>query len=255
MATTVTFNGFSFQDVDILTPDIDRYSMPERQVQSFDLSFSDRQKVVTSFFKKKVITISGNFLASTESALQTMISQARAALVGEEATLAIPFNGLTINYTATVTKNTIPRTNVNVSFCPYTVEFTCVNPPFGVDSVLNTDTNAAITTTPKTSTFLTGGEYAPEPTLTFTVNSETTLTTIVYTQDDTGYSITVSTAFTAGDVLVINMANKSVLLNGSPQDYSGNFPSFVVGTNNYTIDFTSAAHNVDLVTTWQDFYL
>lgn len=256
MATTVTFNGFSFQDTSIITPEIDRYSMPSRVVQAMDITRSNRQKVVAAYLKEKTIKIAGVFVASTEEALQAKISEARRNLMTLEGVLQIPFNGLTLQYQATVTKYEFPRKNYNKSFCNYVVEFSCVNPPYGVDSVLNTE-SMTTTTGSDSSSFTAGGEVEPEPTFTVTVNSETDMTVFKITSDDTGESITItpSGGFDAGDILIIASQSKSVLLNGAPQDYTGIFPLFAVGLNNFTVDITSTTHNVTVDTSWQDNYL
>ncbi len=256
MATSINFNGFDFQDAEVITPDIDRYTPAQKSVQKFQLSFSDRQKVVATFYQEKKIVIAGTINESTEADLQTKLSEMRAALSGSEETLAIPFNSLTLNYTATGVLKA-PRKNYNVSYLEYEVEFTVVDPPFGIDSVVQNYSNDNMITTPITDSFVIGGEIGPEPILTFTVNSETLLQRIVFTQEDTGTTIRVepSVEFTAGDVLIINTLLKRVLLNGTEIDYSGVFPKFIVGTNNFTIEFVSTAHDVDLDIDWSDYYL
>lgn len=256
MATTVTFNSFSFQDASIITPDIDRYSMPTRVIQAMDITRSNRQKVVAAYLKEKVIKIAGVFVASTEEALQAKISEARKNLLTLEGVLQIPFNGLTIQYQATVSKYEFPRKNYNKTFCNYIVEFSCVNPPYGVDSVVNTDTMNT-TTASASGSFTAGGEIDPEPTINVTVNSETAMTVFKITSDDTGESITITpgSGFSAGDILIIDSRSKSVLLNGAAQDYAGIFPLFAVGLNNFTVDITSTNHNVDVDVSWQDNYL
>lgn len=256
MATSITFNGFDFQDAEVITPDIDRYTPATKSVQKFPLSFSNRQKVVASFYQEKTIVIAGTINESSETALQTKLSAMRAALNATEETLAIDFNGLTLNYTATGVLKA-PRKNYHVSFLEYEVTFTVVDPPYGIDSVTQNHSNNTLVAASVSSTFDTGGEVEPEPVITLTVNSETGLVRIVFTQDDTATSIRVEPTgeFTAGDVLIINTKLKKVLFNGTEIDFSGRFPEFVVGTNSYTIDFVSTAHDVDLDIDWQDYYL
>lgn len=257
MATAITFNGYSLQGAQVLSDNVDRYDMPDRDLQTYPLSYSDRQKVVTSFYRVKPIVVGGTLLAASETALQTLISTLRKNLAAEEAILAIPFNGVTLQYTATVKKFRSKRSRYNTKFIPYMVEFQVVNPPFGIDSASQNHSNDNFTGASESDTLSIGGEVAPEPVITITVNSETDLSAITFTQDDTGTSMTISPAggFTAADVVIINTATKSVLYNGSPEDYSGRFPVFQVGTNNYTVDSVATARDLSLDIDWQDYYL
>lgn len=257
MATVITFNSFSLQSANFLTRGIDRYGIPNRRVERFPLSFRDNSKVVTSFWDTKIIELVGTVVGSSETDLQSNISQAKANLAIPEAVLAIPYAGVTLNYQATCVSAEFPRENFNVMHCPYTMVFEITDPPFGIDTVVNNHSNDAMTAASVSSTLSIGGEVPSRPVITLEVNSETDLTIIEFTQDDTGDAITVepSGGYSAGDIVIINTNTNTVTYNGNEIDYSGLFPEFIVGTNNYTLDFTSTAHNVDLDIDWQDYYL
>jgi len=101
MATAITYNSFSLQDSTYNTNDIKRYTIPDKKIQTFPLSYRDNAKVVSSFYGTKIIKLSGYVYGSTEANLQSNISTLRRQTAVEEATLAIPFNSKTLNYQAT----------------------------------------------------------------------------------------------------------------------------------------------------------
>lgn len=258
MATTVTFNSFNLNDgTNFKMKTVNRYNPPNRNVQTLPLTFQDNSKVVTSFWGTKTITVQGFVFGSSEANLQSNISSALTALAIPESTLAIPFNGLTLNYTATYIPggDDFPRDNFNITFCEYNLTFEAVNPPFGIDTVSNTDTRTGDTAASVSDSLSMGGNVPSKPVIQLDINSATALTTIEFTNDTSGESITLTETFSGGDTVIINTNTKTVTQNGTEIDYSGVFPTFVVGTNNYTIDYTSTAHDIDSTITWQNYYL
>lgn len=258
MATNVTYNSFDLQDTNFITHGIDRYSIPTRNNQSMRLSFRDNSKVVSSFWENKIIEITGNLVTNVnENTLQNLMSGAKTALAVPEQTLTISYVSLDIDYTATCIKADFPRANYNVLFVPYIIQFQITDPPYGVESTTNTVTDNGMTAATETGSFIVSGELPPRPIIQFDVNSETDLTIIEFEQTDTGDTISIepSGGYSAGDVVIINTNTNTVTYNGSEEDYSGIFPEFQLGTNNYSIDFTSTAHNVDMTLTYSRLYL
>lgn len=258
MATTITFNSFNLNDgTDFKMKTVNRYNAPKRTVQTLPLSFQDNAKVVTSFWGPKVITVNGFVFGTSEQDLQSNISTAMTALAIPEATLAIPYNGLTLNYTATYIPGSddFPRQNYNITYCEYNLTFEAVNPPFGVSSATSTDTRTGDTAASISDSLTMGGNVPSKPIITLDINSATALTTIEFANVTTGESITITETFSGGDTVIINTKTKAVTINGAEVDYAGVFPVFVVGANSYSIDYTSTAHNVDSTITWQNYYL
>lgn len=81
------------------------------------------------------------------------------------------------------------------------------------------------------------GTYVSQPELTLTLNTATSLTSIVYTNLDLGQSISLSSTFTNGDIIQFGGNDYRFLKNGSAVDYTGVLPFAILGTNNYQIGF------------------
>ena len=59
----------------------------------------------------------------------------------------------------------------------------------------------------------------------------------------------------ATNILIFDILNKKVTLNGVEKDYTGIFPTFNVGVNSFTVDTTRTAAQWDLVIRYKKYYL
>jgi hypothetical protein len=75
--------------------------------------------------------------------------------------------------------------------------------------------------------------------------------TITIENDTTGQAISVERVWTKTDVLELDVANKTVKVNGTAVDYSGAFPYFAPGTHDLII---SSDFSVYKLTVTVDYY-
>jgi hypothetical protein len=144
------------------------------------------------------------------------------------------------NYTATVETVDMEEEPGNIDWQPFTVSMLCNN-PFAYsthDSVaLERDTQTSVS---KAIDITLEGSFAPSPLITYTINTPEGLSGVQYSNVTTQESISVSTAWTAGDTLNIDTETMVCYLNGMTIDYDGVFPRHVLGFNKVRTVITSA---------------
>jgi hypothetical protein len=259
MATAISFNGTSLQTNNIHTRSIDHESLDTREVQFQRLGARDGAKLVDDTFAPKVIRLSGIIIGSSQSDLEDRIDDLKMAVMGREKNLDIAYVSGTRRYKATCTKYSFSRDYYNITFAGWEAEFTVSDPPFGTPLDTTTIEYSAITqaigTWETNGTF--AGTYRPFPIIKMTVNSETSLGQIAFTNSDTAQQIKVAPAsgYSAGDVLLINTTDYTVTINGTAVDYEGVIPDFVQGGNNFVVSFIGTAWNVTMKLIYYELYL
>ena len=122
-----------------------------------------------------------------------------------------------------------------MTFAPIVVTFLAMEPFF------YSTVNQYATFTNKTATFTEemthngSAEVLPSMYLAFGVG--TSATAITFT-DPSGRLLTITTALTNGTVIFIDGDNKVVKKDGVEIDFTGSFPIFTPGSNNFTIGLT-----------------
>lgn len=259
MATAISFNGTSLQTSNIRTRNIDHESMNGREIQYERLGTRDGAKLVDDTFAPRLIKIAGTIIGSSQSDLEDRIDDIKVLFAQKEKNLDIAYAGGTRRYKASCTRYSIARDYYNITFVTWEAEFTVSDPPFG--TALDTATieysavTQAIGTWDPVATFQ--GTYRPFPIIQLTVNSETNLTQIAFTNDETSHQIKVAKTggYTAGDVLLVNTYDYTVTINGAAVDYEGVFPDFVQGDNDFTVSFIGTAWNVTMKLIYYPLYL
>ena len=252
MSTNVTFAGTDIQTNYIKIRDIVHESMDHRELQFERLGTRDGAKLVDDLFAPRVIRLSGTIISSdgTEPTMETEIDEFKRGLNQKEKNLDITYINGTRRYKSSCTRLSITREFYHITHAKWEAEFVVSDPPFGFG--LDTLTiefdpvNFTIGTWLANATFQ--GTYRPMPIIQITVNSETNLEQIAFTNSETGHQIKVApgSGYAASDVLIINTSDYTVTLNGAAQDYSGILPEFVQGGNDFTMSFISDNHNVSL---------
>ncbi len=222
----------------------------DKELFSFGLARERGSVMIDSNYKSKVITISGTIKAPNTglaAELEANIDTLKELLSRDGKVLDIDYAGGTRRYVAWATAHTFDRQFFNQSYVPFTITFT-IPSGVGMDTTVTTVTNNGLTAAVNTGAIVAGGSAYPFPkqTLTFTAASAVTAVTFKVNGD----SVTYTGAIAASDVLIFDCANKKVTKNGAEVDYTGIFPRFIVGTNNWEIDVTRTSCTFNLVTTY-----
>lgn len=136
---------------------------------------------------------------------------------------------------ATVTNIKIDRKHYNINFAEIVVTFLAMEPFFYAVTSQSQTYEAKTATFTEEFTHAGGAEVSPNVYLVF--GAGTTATEIEIT-DPEGRVLTVTVALTNGDVIFIDGENKVVYKNATAIDFSGSFPIFTPGSNNFTVTLT-----------------
>lgn len=252
---SVSYDSVSIQDNDNYIPKIvDHISAPDREINYYDLSLRGGSKVVDAYYKSKEIVVSGIVKGDTASEFQQKVDELKELFSRIGKNLDISWRSTTRRYKCTCISHTLPSDYYNLTFINYEARFLAYE-GFGRSiSDTSISTSNVSTAVFERSTTITGSCEAM-PTITVSVDSETSLTAIKFKTNSTTDEISIPYAYTAGDVLIINCENKTITINGTAVDYTGNFPRFAPGSLTYTFTMTSTANQVDMTISYTPLWL
>ncbi len=245
MAINITFNSYNLQDSNYITKKVTHRKFPSRIILSEPKSRRDGFNVVDKYYERKVIILEGIIVAATASALRTKIDDLKKNIRGTDKEFDIDYGGETIRYKATVQSIDIPEDFFHITFVPFVIELLCH--PLGTATSTTNHSDDNIIASPHNSSLTITGSESPLPVITLTVDAETDMTVLKFKNTTTNTEIIITRAFSAADIIIIDCDNLTVKVNGTSVDFTGLFPEFDPGSNNYTITITdSGAFNVDL---------
>lgn len=233
----IVFDGYSLQNTGFITSSINYEELKNIELNTFKYSRIDGGGVLSKYYRGRQITIKGTIKADTAAAFATLIDEVKKNIRLTEGNLDIrPIGSTEVRrIKATLTNLDLPRQHFNITFCEITLVFTTAEPFFYAV------TNQSITFEAKTGNFTEDmtheGSAEKSPRVYFVFGAGTTATALTITDPD-GRVLTVTTAITNGDVVLVDGDNKVVELNGTEIDFSGSFPIFSPGGNNFTVGFT-----------------
>lgn len=251
------WSGLLFNSVDLSTlpgvdiHTIDHHKRPVRLNNWQKLTRAHGKKLTNGDYGEKLIvvglTLSGTSRANYEANRDNLLKY----LEVQEATLRFPVAGANRDFTASVDDVDYPQMSSG-GFAEVLIKFIASNPPFGVDTSNTTLVNTIRTGASATETFVAlGGTIDAEPVITVTLNSGTGLTSkyIKITNPASGKYVQVTRTWIAGDVLVIDVINKTVKVNGTAVDWLGSWPTYAPTDTQLTRedDFTTRNITVNMV--------
>jgi phage-related protein len=251
--TIVQFNGLDINNAVEITERASHDNAPSRIVATYKIARRDGEKLVSSFFAKKEIDVSGFIQSTTRAGLETLIDSFKAQLqaVGY---LDIEYSTGIRRYYAVFSELIIQRDSDHLDWCPFSIKFV-VPSGKGQDVAKITTTENGITTNTHPAYFINVGSAEANPKFTITVNSATAINIFQITAG--GKAITINKTINNGDVIVVDFDTYDVTINGSPADYTGTWPKFPTGSVWYSIalDGTGSSRNYNLVIDYYPQYL
>lgn len=245
MAKNIVYNSFDLQTSYFLTKDIIYRNMPSKVIDLIPKSRNDGFILQNTYFEQKEIVVKGFLTRDTEANLKTSLDSMKEALYADEANLDIDDGSGTMRFIASVQSIRIPEEHYNITQIPYEIVF--VAQPFGKATTTTTDTNSGITASPENDTFDPVGSVGPLPILKWLLAAlpSAAITQIKFENTTTGESITIPSLVldASGDYLIIDCDEMTVKrsYDGGAEteiDFTGTFPSFVAGSNSYTLTIT-----------------
>lgn len=251
--TDVYINGTDIQTTNVVLSVVDHDSSVAQDLNLQKISRQDGQKLLSSSFNVKKISLSGTVKGSSMADLEFRIDQLKKNCMVINGRLDIQYGGETRRYIVSAESFASQRKNYNVTTAPFSVVFTVYNPPFGQNvSGLggNLAINEALSSAGNTvqglaSTVSFDGSAPPRPLITFRIDNAGGLEQIDELNIGKKNIISIGTHFTTGDKVLIDTDNQVVLWNGRPVNFEGVFPEYEVGDNVIVSRFTEGATALD----------
>lgn len=253
----IAFNSHDLQTFDpvtqvgIIVEEIDHSDVPEKSIDLYPIANANKSAIAGDpEFTSKVITVTGTIVGSTVADLASRIDTFKGYFNGKDKNLDIGYGAGTRRYIATADKTPSIKPKAKKRYAPFTIKFICTD-PFGRDTSSSNLWTAKTGFTSATFTeAMTVGGTAPYQLPVFTI----TLTAIsgagdyvLISNDNNNQEILLyGLGLVAGDVIVIDCAERTVTVNGVEVDYYGTLLELEPGANSitYTDGFTTRTVNV-----------
>jgi len=237
---TVILNGLNLTAENYHITSVDNDLLTEAKINTYIIPRGDKSKSVSRDLGAKNIVLNGYIVASTPEDLLNKLDILKKTAYSTNMVLSITYGSSSRQYIVDFVS--FSPVEKNITYIEYSLTLSA-NDPAG-QSIIATDVDYPAVTGDLSETINFSGSFKPEPNIEITINSETDLTEIALTVN--GNTLTMTEAFDVDDVLLINIAEKKVLLNATEIDFEGAFPEFVPGNNIVLIEFTSTVHNADI---------
>lgn len=251
----LTFNTNDLQTFDpitrlgINTNQIDHTDLPTQVAELYAKADANGSSIPDINYPSKKVTIGGTIHGSSQADLDSRIDTFKGYFNGKDKNLDIVYGSSTRRYIATKNAISIQRQQ-KAFYAAFQVEFVCTN-PFGLDTTATSINNSQNYTSATKNMTPTIGGSAPQQLPVFTITIDALTGTGDYIQisnDNNGQDMLVyGLGLEAGDVLVIDCANRVVTLNGDLVDYNGVFLELEPGANSITYTDGFTTRTVDIV--------
>jgi len=233
----IVFDGYSLQNTQIITEKVNYDELGNIELNSFNYPRDDGGGVLNKYYRGHTITLQATIKSTNADDFNDLIDDIKKNLKTTSWYLDIRVNDEIRRIKATVTKMNFQRDHYHITFCPLTVTFIALEPFFYAYSP------QSFAYTGRTGSFSEEithrGTADSEPAVYFVFSAGTTVTAVQFSNPD-GTILTITTALTTNDILIIDCANKVVTKNGVEIDYTWVFLSMTPGSNPFTVTFTGA---------------
>lgn len=240
-----SYNSNSLATSQIIISDIDYHDASPRDLKAYPIANSPRSKVTNpGLAPSKIITMKGQIMASTISAMDDFEDTFKGYFVGTGKNLDIPHGSGTRRFIATPYPPEVKRPG-GLNWANVTLKFFCEY-GYGVDtSSTSLATGSGVTTSSASWDITVGGSAEWQyPIITVTIVSGTVMTnkTVSIGNNINGMVCSITRTWSNGDVIVINpLGDTPVTVNGSEVEFDGSIPIFAkgAGTVTYADGFTT----------------
>lgn len=250
-SSSLIFNGYDLQSTDVITSILIQDNAPDRAFDTSPIPRGDGEIIVGDYWRRKVVKVKGIIKKGTAALLDAEIDAMKKALRVPEGILDIkvPHNDGTVRrYQATLTNGNSmfdERQSYHVTFCPFTAEFTTVE-PFGHSVLYDSASFLGTTDLVFDEQVDNLGTVRAKPVIILNVISASSVVAISFKNNTTGEEIKLTNSVVAGDYVKFDSEEMQVTINGTVYDFTGAFPTLETGANSITITVTGSACTYDL---------
>lgn len=231
----IVFDGYSLSNgVTVTCTQIDYDNQGKIDLNTFDFPRDDGGGVLSKYYRGRNIKVKVTLVQTTQSLFNTLLDDFKKGISATEGYLDIRVNDDIRRIKATVTALVFDKQHYNINFVNAEITFTALEPFFYAYN------SQSWLFEGKTITFdseiTNAGSANTDPVFYVIFGAGTATSAVAITAF--GRTITVTTSFVSGDVLIINADTKTVTKNGTALDYTGIFPIFETGSCPFTTTFT-----------------
>lgn len=257
----IKYNEQSIQTSTYVVEEIEHESMDNKELNIQRLGNNDGGKIVSQLYDVKIVRIRGTVFGTDIDNLEDNIDQFKFLLNQDNKPLDVEYAGDWRRYDVYTSKINYVRRHYNLTFAEYEAEFVVAFQPFGHSIDTSTIEQGIIVTGTSTieGSYTFEGTRRPLPIIQTTVNSETGLSQMIFTNVTTGSYIIVDYVFEDLDVLTIDTENYTVVLTragvDTAIDYRGMFPDFARSTNRINVGLRATAADITVKYIYYSLYL
>ena len=250
---TITFDGTSINSGNYIVKNIKHDSVTDRDLFMYELTREGGANLVSTYYQPKKIILEGIIKGTTVDDLETNVDTFKQLLSGKDKILDIEYASGTRRYIATARVVQIERDYYNLTYIPFSVEFS-IPTGFGRDTVTTSyQTTSIMVHTLEDSSLNILGTVIPKYNIEIEFASATNVSEVSLTIN--GDKITVAESIAYGQTLIIDAENKKVTIDGTEADYTGLFPRLQLGYNFYKIVTNSTSHSYHVTINYIKKYL
>lgn len=237
------FDGFSLQNDNVITEEMDIFSPPKREIVDFRIPRNDGLRMNGNYLRERRVQVKGHLRQSTSSLMETAIKEFKRRLMPAERNLDLKIDEQIQRVTATLSNPEQMfnrRKGWHITTCPFDLEFLVLDPFFHdlEYSYITRENNVALTLAETVENL--GTAYA-RPVVIVIIEAAVAVTALRFQNATNSKQITATTSLVAGDVLIFDSEESVVTKNGVEIDYSGIFPTLEYGSNNCSLVTTGTS--------------
>jgi len=249
---TITLNSLNINSGNYSVNTIQHDSGTPLELNTLVLAREDGEKLISTRYSAKKFTIEGLIKGDTQQELEYRLDTFKKTVSGSALNLDIDYGyGRTRRYVVAVSNIAITREFFNLTFAPYSLELSVLDPPFGQETTEEeVFSGNAFTLPTETFSCVFSGTAEPKPEIEMTMDTVGGLGNIALKNQTTDTQMDIYTAWANSDILQIDTALKKVQLNSQDIEFEGIFPECELGLNNLLVQFDAATSLNQTQTEW-----
>ena len=244
----ITFNNYGLQNSSILTRFV-KLSAPILDLQKRAYPRAQGAYAEAAYWRETHIVLRGTIKGSSRTDMETRMDTLRKNLAVFGGVLKIPWAGSSRYYECHaigLDRMFQERDHYHMTMCPFEIELVALQ-PFGRSGGRTvTDVPTPVTVSPTTMEFVNAGTAEADSLGYITVVTAGTLSQVMWENTSNGDKITIASAFSNGDQIVIDGENRRVTKNGTEIDYTGVLPKIIAGSNVFKITLTGSGFSLSV---------
>lgn len=224
---------------------------PPVNISQLPFASFDGGKFISSRMEFKSIKLIGYLTGTTRALAEAALDTLKASVMNDGNTnLNFDYAGGYRQYIVNVSQFSCARSHANLTHIPFEITLSAADPAAseiqGIDSTtavaVEAYSSGTYTGNTLTHTLTFEGSVKPKVIWTYVMDTVSgNSSQLIFKSKTTGRQLAVNATLTPGDTIVINEESYQVTLNNEEIDFSGTFPDFELGANEFQWDIYGVA--------------